>query len=688
MTVSASTDDDTDTVAAQPTDPYLDWARLTDFRHLDDRVSLRDWMPVIVEVAAGTTAAAFAAGISKQSGAADWIRIPALYAAPPAGLEAATFLTAVVTERFFEACEAGRLPQVERFEICGSVRSGHDADRVQWPPHRLVRQSCPLEAPPSGDAPGPVVVAVFDDDIAFAHPRFLDAAGRSRIAYFWDQSGGQPPEDVIDMGYGCELTAARIDALRQAHGPDGSGVEDRLYRARGQRRLLRRWGHGTHVLDLAAGWSIGDAGEPLAIIAVQRARRRIADTTGKTVPLLALDALRYVLDRVDRLACVGNRPRSPVVFNMSIGVSAGPHDGSSMLEAALAELVRLRERASPRAPLVVVMAAGNQHLDDIHAVLEVAPGAAAQLQVRIPPDHSLPSFVELWARGEVGTDAVRVELEPPPGPIGGGIAVGRGAEAAIRANGRAVASLVFPRHSATGRGPRGAMALVAVSPTVVLDPQQPRAPAGRWTIRVRNEGRCSFVMDAWIQRADTLGGEPRRGRQPAFDDPAFRRVDAAGRAVTDPVHRTNGLDRQHTMNGWGTHGSILAVGGYVGLSGAVSEYSGSGGDGIPGSSAPAVLAVSDDGVATRGVMAAGLRGGAVVSAGGTSVAAPQAARRIATLLASAAGDEGSSMRDRIIAAARADEASCPFPRPAPDRRRGEQRLRSSARRAGRRGRSR
>ena len=61
----------------------------------------------------------------------------------------------------------------------------------------------------------------------------------------------------------------------------------------------------------------------------------------------------------DKLAALG-RAALPVVVNMSFGHIAGPHDGSSMLERAIHELIAARRRVGGR--LEVVVAAGNSLL--------------------------------------------------------------------------------------------------------------------------------------------------------------------------------------------------------------------------------------------------------------------------------------------------------------------------------------
>ena len=69
------------------------------------------------------------------------------------------------------------------------------------------------------------------------------------------------------------------------------------------------------------------------------------DTTGASGDAFVLYAMHYILHRA------GSTSR--VVINLSIGAQAGPHDGSSCIERAIAELLASRK------DLAIVAAAGN-----------------------------------------------------------------------------------------------------------------------------------------------------------------------------------------------------------------------------------------------------------------------------------------------------------------------------------------
>ena len=205
-----------------------------------------------------------------------------------------------------------------------------------------------------------MVVGVIDEGFAFAHERFREPdQPKTRIEAFWDQGEGWSAPNpaggrrgqlnvLTTVPYGTQLLRSEIDSLLKNTSAAGRVDEDRVYGAAGYRGAERRASHGTHVLDLAAGYGPGDAAPdagPPRIVCVALPRRTTGDTSGLSLGVYVLDALRYILDRADRLV-----PGASVVVNLSYGNIAGPHDGTSMLEQAMDELIALRRgRAAPAA---------------------------------------------------------------------------------------------------------------------------------------------------------------------------------------------------------------------------------------------------------------------------------------------------------------------------------------------------
>ncbi len=204
----------------------------------------------------------------------------------------------------------------------------------------------------------------------------------------------------------------------------------------------------------------------------------------------------------------------------------------------------------------------------------------------------------------------------PPFPCPPLPALSAGQTALLRdGNKSPVARLVFLTRSALGKG---AMALLALAPTHGL---RGTAPAGLWTIGLQTEDTTPIAYDAWIQRdAPPFGSDD--PIQSAFDGQA---EDQAGQG--NPINNL-------------ACGPRVIVVGANRLSDAVeSSYS----------SRPHLtsrsnrvktdvdlLAPADESATAIGLFCAGTLSGTVFRAGGTSIAAPIAARHIANQWSAAA----------------------------------------------------
>ena len=580
------------------------------------------------------------------------MRVPRLYEANASlKLAAATYGTAAITRTAFRELldTGGRLKGlVEELQL-GLPVTGIDAEpklqHIDSPP------------PPRKGRKAPVVVGVIDSGFAFAHRRFCTRDGPRAASRPSGTSaqGGAPrirsppsaarPQHIADIvPYGTELLGAGIDQLRGEPRPAGID-EDSVYRKLQYHGADLRASHGTHVLDLACGYGPDDPGPATGlprIVCVALPRQTTADTAGLSLGVYALDALRYILDRTDRLV-----PGANIVVNLSYGNIAGPHDGSSLLEQAIDELIRLRrkrgpgDRVEPRTGrLEVVIAAGNNHLSRCHAQLTLhANQTSKPLAWRILPDDATPSFIEIWVRKDEPPAKLAVQLTSPSGEASEWVEPGMIRE--LRSDGSVVASVI---HLATGNR---RVILVAAAPTVAEERARAVAPAGVWEVRMKRlDGGEPVEVNAWIQRDDNVHGFRRRGRQSYFDDPAYLRFDIVGRPVEEDG-REGYVRRAGTLNAIGTGTETIVVGGYRGSDGAPALYSPRG-PAAPGESrmGPDAMSVSERSVTRRGVLAAGTRSGSTVSMNGTSVAAPQVTRWIAEQLAASKPGTVAGLRAR------------------------------------------
>ncbi|MFZ4759500.1 MAG: hypothetical protein ACOYLX_15165 [Burkholderiaceae bacterium] len=702
-------------------DPYLGWAAERGL------VGADAWFPLLIQLT-GTTAKDFALEVNKaprSDGLPSFAWVPPWYERPAPNLGPTSFLVAWVTEAFFRALGTPKSyvrKHVERFEFgWADVPPPPEAVRRRaHEDHDDVALNEPPLAPFSAVDPSDLVVrrdeavlGIVDDGIAFAHARFLARDGTSRVRAFWDQrSPVDEPEfkPQAPITHGVAWTGDEIGDLMGVHRHADRVDEDELYASVGQEQVSQRARHGTHVLDVAAGLDPGSA-HPPAIVAVQLPARIAADASGALLAPHLFDGVRYIVDRADRHAeaRTGGDPNAgpfPVVVNLSYGLIGGPHDGSSLLESALANLVAAREgsfdptrpqdglQPGPAAqsfPLSIVLAAGNGALERGHAQFTAARGTTRALRWRIPPDSLTSSYLELWlghATPDANGAAIKLRVVPPVptdvdmDPVGAGqcahLLATTWTEGQAPIDRSLVASVAYMPESAPGNAGGWKshyadrdMILVAVAPTDGFESDRAWAPAGLWTVEVINEGNEDVEVHAWIRRNDSPFGSRTGGRQSWFEDDDYRVVDDEGRLEEhdDPASSTP-IRRSTTLNGIATGRNVLVVGAQRGDLGAAAPYTAQGpvvpgaAVGAPWRLGPDLLAPADRSVARPGVPAAGTRSGSVVFLNGSSVAAPSFARRMAEVLATGTAkstlDAFTAVTQAIAAPAQGKPANVPL----------------------------
>jgi hypothetical protein len=490
----------------------------------------------------------------------------------------------------------------------------------------------------------PVLVAVIDDGMPVFHRGLRDSQGRTRVAYFWQQSG----KAVLDgpVLFGREYDGQALDALMSD--PLTGGDEDALYRHLQANEASANAGkggiwnraatHGAHVLDLAAGSRPGEGPlmDDIRVIAVQLPTSLVTDTTGFGKEALVLAAFHYIFDRADRIAEACGLPRGeglPLVINLSYGFTGGPHDGSDRLEAAIRDLVAQRQA---KAPTSLTLPAGNSFQSGLNGcadgeMFEASPEVgfgwkiqgndrtANYLELWLKPDNPdlprpSPSSLGIRIMDPDGLDPLRGRL-PAPGPM---------PEPLFNRWGEQIGQISMDHF----RG-RTWRVLIVVGPSETRGPDAPQATPGLWTISLARQGgsAANLRVECRIQRDTDPLGHLTGGRQSVFVDWRDAPCQADGAlAATDTTGAF--LRRSGTLNGLATHDKAIVVGGHVASTGERAPYS-SVGTGRPGEARVHCTAPSDESPDQPGRRAAGLRTGSSFRLVGTSTAAPQVARVIA-----------------------------------------------------------
>jgi Subtilase family len=510
-------------------------------------------------------------------------------------------------------------------------------DPDKWPQPKAWPSSSEAvsELPAANESRARVVVAVIDDGIAFAHKRFFDESGHTRICAFWDQ----------DSAYW--LSRQYIENRIAAHTFGGLVDEDSLYAEEGlddystdeHKRVGRRIAHGTHVLDLATALPFGATSSDRPIIAVQLPRQVTSDPSGILLAPYIERALAFINDRMADFADeAGNEP--PLVVNISYGMTGGPQDGTHLVERLLHEFITLREANKGRTE--VVIAAGNVRLERGHAL--VAIGAQpVNVCWRVLPDDRTPSALEIWVPAG---KKIQVRVKGPTDPNFGAWVTedGQYPDPYVSAP-----CMIDYKSNATSGGRR--VVLVRLLPTASPEPLSgtPTAPAGDWTIELAGDSMSGFCADVYVQRDDTPVGYKRLGRQSHLEESAYSQYDGVSGKTVEWDHlqaAASGTVRVGTLNAIATGTLPFVVGGYRRNDECSSPYSSLGS--APNSKCPSVAAVSDDSRPMHGVLAAGTRTGSTVAMNGTSVAAPQLTRWIADIFSTFGPVPRASLRALLV----------------------------------------
>jgi len=165
-------------------------------------------------------------------------------------------------------------------------------------------------------------------------------------------------------------------------------------------------GHGTHVAGIAAGAKLPNY--PFEGVA-PKATLAIVKTSFETIDIAR--AVKHIFDLADEL-------QMPCVVNLSLGGHYGPHDGSGQIERVIDEQCNKPGR-------IVVVSAGNEATDKIHAGTRFAPSGSDGAKQRWVADFEMiartvngwrisSAFVQVWTPWE---DEVEITLRSPTGKL-------------------------------------------------------------------------------------------------------------------------------------------------------------------------------------------------------------------------------------------------------------------------------
>ena len=265
---------------------------------------------------------------------------------------------------------------------------------LQYDVYRAKQASCILPVVTGEENLGGrgVLVAIIDSGIDYLLRDFRNEQG-SRILYLWDQTLERGDDGNGMFSMGREFTKADIDRAIEA-ADRGNGRMD-YDAAREVVPSADDSGHGTAVAGIVAGSSPatlyrGVAPESELIVVKLRGQRQNAPLTTDL-----MRAITYVSRKAEELG-------RPVVINVSIGDTYGPHDGTSLPE-------RFIDSVCANGRNVICIGAGNEAASNGHT--SFVPETEERVEVAIAAGERKTN-IQLWKNY---ADACEIELEAPNG---------------------------------------------------------------------------------------------------------------------------------------------------------------------------------------------------------------------------------------------------------------------------------
>ena len=493
------------------------------------------------------------------------------------------------------------------------------------------------------DPDGGCIIGVIDDAIPFVHERLRLTPTLSRVAALWVQDARFDPHGPgHDLPAGTELRGAAIGTWLAQLQSGTIPTEDSLYRLSGVVDMTRQTthaaafaaGHGAAVALLAAGHAPGDRdARNRPLIGVNLAPKVIADSSGGLAPRVLVASVLFVITRARRLCrlietrrgLARNSVRLPVVLNISLGLTAGPRNGTSVIERLLDQIAD--HRADDLGPVHIVLPSGNHRMARLRGTMQ----AGGTLGWQVPPDDRTVTPLEIWG------PALQA---PPDKPLQIGLA-GPGFGPAWTAftaagqvthlqdgDGRAMARAYHGTSALPGGGYRQAVTVV-LQPTCPDKPDEAWIKPGLWHLSLPADA-APGLHDVSIQRDEVLRGFPREARQSRLYGPDYRDRDQAERTVDhDPDSRALGrVQRADTVNAYATGRRTLRAGAVSLREGRAVEYNSLIGTDRAGD----LLVPVDRAICHQGMGICGRGSGSFSMMSGSSLAAPQVTRWLATAL--------------------------------------------------------
>ncbi len=388
-----------------------------------------------------------------------------------------------------------------------------------------------------------VMIGIIDSGINILHPAFRlpDDQTKTRIRAILDQTVS--PSVTYTKAQIEAAIASNTQLIQPGAMISGTRVETRNNDHK----------HGTHVAGIAAGngKKAGNCHGEFHYVGVAPEAELVIvkhDFAGGTTSLLA--AIQFISATAATLT--PNVP--PVVINMSLGHSIGPHDGTDVVDQMINNFLLVRSLISPA--VVLVASAGNEGQQGTHATGTIAPGGVVK---RLRFELNAQKWVTTQTVTSVeirftATNGLGCRLIPPGNNIRAGGSNLAAPDAATASNfvedNKGSSCTITPAIVNAGTGARRILMSITSGPNAE-DVNQP----GEWVIELTNAGAAAVTYHAWIDGRQWESLKDDMSRASTVGSPG-----SARRIITVGNYHSSGKDKGKLADS-SSRGPLLDVAG-------------------------------------------------------------------------------------------------------------------------------
>jgi subtilisin family serine protease len=247
-----------------------------------------------------------------------------------------------------------------------------------------------------------VVVGIIDTGIDYLNKEFIYEDDTTRILSIWDQSNakGTKPEG---FDFGSQFTAEQInEAIKLSKsGGDPYSIVD----------TKDEIGHGTNMAGIIGARGregiVGAAPDcEFMVVKLKQAKKSMMNKEGIYETDTDIYDSTDIILAIKYLETMFKKMTKPMVIYMPLGTNKGGHDGSSVVERYIDEILKARGVA-------IVTGTGNQGESETHTSNSIAAGEMKTVELKVDPLEKDLCF-EIWCNKP---DKISFGMVSPSGEV-------------------------------------------------------------------------------------------------------------------------------------------------------------------------------------------------------------------------------------------------------------------------------